>query len=310
MAFKDPEGVEQAEARAHQELVDLVGDERADDPPPRLEWTFRADDIAIILNENKRLRAKVDELQERGSKLVYRIQDQAYQLAELKKVGMKVSVAAMDSDVPPQRKELFETLKRDQGILTGNAIKLARDEGSIQINPFNPNHLNPASYDLTLGRFVRTYKRGVNIDPASSKLDGTQLWPSVLEAFDVRERMETDVHSMGDDGFLLRPGIGYLMHTVERIRTDRFVPVIDGKSSLGRLFMKVHETAGYGEPGFDGQYTLEVTVQHPLRVYAGMRIAQIRFHTLVGQIVQYDGHYQGEYSTGPVASRAYTQFEK
>jgi dCTP deaminase len=73
--------------------------------------------------------------------------------------------------------------------------------------------------------------------------------------------------------------------------------------------MKVHETAGYGDPGFSGNYTLEVTVQHPLHVYAGMRVAQIRFHTIVGNVEKpYAGNYVKETATGPVASRAWKQF--
>ena len=101
------------------------------------------------------------------------------------------------------------------------------------------------------------------------------------------------------------------MHTVERIHTKKYVPVLDGKSSIGRLFMKIHETAGYGDPGFNGQYTLEVTVVHPLRVYAGMRVAQMRFHSICGEVEKpYNGNYVGDAARGPVASRAYKQFQK
>ena len=90
----------------------------------------------------------------------------------------------------------------------------------------------------------------------------------------------------------------------------RHVPVLDGKSSLARLFVSVHATAGYGDAGFDGQYTLEVTVTHPIVVFAGMRIAQIRFHTMHGEVGKlYSGNYTGETSKGAVASRAYKQFE-
>jgi dCTP deaminase len=72
--------------------------------------------------------------------------------------------------------------------------------------------------------------------------------------------------------------------------------------------MVVHATAGYGDPGFDGQYTLEVTVMHPLRVYSGMRVAQMRFHTVVGEVDLYRGSYAGDLARGPVASTAYRQF--
>lgn len=114
------------------------------------------------------------------------------------------------------------------------------------------------------------------------------------------------------EGILLRPGIGYLMHTEERVRTDHFIPVLDGKSSVGRLFVTIHVTAGYGELGFDGQYTLEVMVQHPVVLYAGMRIGQVRFHTVVGdkQSYQESGHYTGSQAEGPVASKAHLQIQE
>jgi dCTP deaminase len=112
-------------------------------------------------------------------------------------------------------------------------------------------------------------------------------------------------------GWLLKPGIGYLMHTVERIWTMDYVPVLDGKSSIGRLFLTVHVTAGYGDTGFDGQYTLEVVAQYPTIVYPGMRFGQMRFHTLKGEVTDYKqrGNYTGEASLGPVPSMAYRQFE-
>lgn len=71
-------------------------------------------------------------------------------------------------------------------------------------------------------------------------------------------------------------------------------------STIGRLFVQVHVTAGYGDPGFDGQYTLEVVVTHPVRVFPGMRICQIRFHTAHGRIKLYDGRYRGERACGAV----------
>jgi dCTP deaminase len=119
--------------------------------------------------------------------------------------------------------------------------------------------------------------------------------------------LEFEMHP--DRGFVLLKGIGYLMHTAERVRTGHYVPVLDGKSSIGRLFIAVHVTAGYGDTGFDGQYTLEVTAQHPVVVYPGMRFCQIRFHTTVGDVQPYHGNYTGEASMGPVPSRAYNQFK-
>jgi dCTP deaminase len=84
--------------------------------------------------------------------------------------------------------------------------------------------------------------------------------------------------------------------------------VLDGKSSLGRLGVSVHATAGFGDPGFDGQWTLEVTCVLPVRLYAGMRVAQVRFHAVQGEVQQYAGNYV-EHATGPVASRSWRQFK-
>jgi dCTP deaminase len=75
------------------------------------------------------------------------------------------------------------------------------------------------------------------------------------------------------------------------------------------LGVVVHLTAGYIDPGFDGQVTLEVTCIHPVRVYAGMRIAQVRFESLQGQVSLYDGHYKGPTAIGAIASHSWEQFE-
>ena len=178
------------------------------------------------------------------------------------------------------------------GILGDSEIKRAIACGDIEIDPFEPAHVNPASVDLTLGDEVVTYVGA----------SGVVILDAKAEPLTVKRRMPAA-------GFDLFPFVGYLMHTRERIFTRKYVPVLDGKSSVGRLFMSVHETAGFGDPGFDGQYTLEVTVVHPLRVYPGMQIAQMRFHTIVGEVEKpYAGNYTGEAAKGPVASRCYRQF--
>lgn len=191
------------------------------------------------------------------------------------------------------------------GILSGPAIKREVEQtGRISIDPFDSNQLNPASYDLRLGTEYAVY--AFEGDPLPVGYQGqTQL--------DAKEKPKVRRYNFSIGvGLDLIPGRLYLMHTVERICTKHFVPVLDGKSSIGRLGVFTHVTAGYGDPGFDGQYTLEVTVVHPVRIYAGMRFAQMRFHTLVGQSVDYQesGHYKGAASSGPVPSMAYKQFEE
>lgn len=179
-------------------------------------------------------------------------------------------------------------------ILSGNAIADAVGKGKIRIDPFVERHLNPASVDLTLGDVAMIYTTDIF---GERKLDAkvepkTNIWR--FEALD------------------LEPGKLYLLHTAERIWTRSYVPVLDGKSSIGRLGVCVHLTAGYGDPGFDGQYTLEVTAVYPTRIYAGMRFCQMRFHELAGSFVDYasKGNYQGEHASGPVPSRVWKQFEE
>lgn len=186
-------------------------------------------------------------------------------------------------------------------ILSGSAIQAAVERGDIVIDPFRPEHVNPASVDLTLGNTVRIYTSDAY---GNYLLDSKRDNPSNAWTFDVLE---------------LQPGSMVLLHTAERVRTDRYVPVLDGKSSLGRLGVCVHLTAGFGDPGYDGQYTLEVTAVYPTRVYAGMRFCQMRFHSMEKTLAEvedstkrllYNGNYTGEASMGPVPSRSWKQFEK
>lgn len=200
------------------------------------------------------------------------------------------------------------------GILTGPEIQAAIDRGEIEIDPFDPQRLNPASYDLTLGSKVAVYSAVTKCNkPAyNHHPDGFGIYPRDDQWLDTKVSNPITEHEIRDgEPFYLRPGIGYLMHTKERITTNKYVPVIDGKSSIGRLFAFCHVTAGYGDVGFDGQYTLEVTVIHPLLVYSGMRFCQMRFHTMVGDIESYrsKGNYQGKLAKGPVPSQSWKQFK-
>lgn len=203
-------------------------------------------------------------------------------------------------------------MTQSQGVLSGKAILAAIDDGKIKIDPFDHKYMNPASFDLTLGNEVKVYEAATKEAWWATKAmraDGRALRPRRFTAFDSKVALTTRSYKIGPEGWLLKPGIGYLMHTRERVWTDSYEPVLDGKSSIGRLFVKVHETAGYGEPGFDGQYTLEVTCVHPVRVYTGMRFCQIRFHTIVGEVVQYSGRYKGSQAKGAIPSRAWEQFD-
>ena len=213
------------------------------------------------------------------------------------------------------------------GILTGKKIIEEVGRGCIEIDPFDETLVNPASIDLKLGREVRIYEDWVNSDAyewlehVNKVLDHAGRDPrppfdgeglvAKGDVLDVKNEPITRAFIIGEEGWVLWPGILYLMHTEERVCTRNYAPVLDGKSSIGRLGIVIHLTAGYGDPGFDGQYTLEVTVAHPVRVYAGMRFCQMRFHTLMGKQTNYQssGHYTGKDAVGPVASKAFTQFK-
>lgn len=206
-------------------------------------------------------------------------------------------------------------------ILTGHEILRQIEQGRIAITPFEPKRVNPASVDLTLGSEVGVYQEYALCDAADHKpkvsrgsvppnrpYDGADILPfNMAKVYDTKEPAPIRKFQIDPEvGWVLKPGVGYLMHTAERVCTDFYVPVLDGKSSIGRLFVKVHETAGFGDPGFDGQYTLEVTTSmFAVRVYPGMRFCQIRFHKVDGELKSYKetGHYRGDAAVGPIGSR-------
>ena len=190
------------------------------------------------------------------------------------------------------------------GILSGHAISEAVQSGRIFIDGYDPKRVNPASYDLTLGQTVAIYDGCAKFNSRGSAYegpeDGSCFEPNPMR-LDARKAPVVRAFTIDPvAGWVLNPGIGYLMHTQERVRTDYYVPVLDGKSTLGRLFIQVHVTAGYGDPGFDGQYTLEVVVTHPVRVYPGMPFCQIRFHEISGKVKLYEGRYKGGLALGAV----------
>jgi dCTP deaminase len=204
-------------------------------------------------------------------------------------------------------------------ILTGLEIARQVELGNITIDPYEPKNLNPASIDLTLGNKVALYENYATCDAADrwdpltlgKPFDGTNIRPfNSYIVYDLKSPLKVREFTIDPkQGWILQPGVGYLMHTAERVFTQKFVPVLDGKSSIGRLFIKVHETAGYGDINFNGQYTLEVTSMYPVRVYPGMRFCQMRFHAVQGEVNLYNGNYTGPDAMGPVASKAWKQFK-
>lgn len=202
-------------------------------------------------------------------------------------------------------------------ILDRSAIEEGFREGSLVIDPFDPKQLNPNSYDLRLGDEVRVYGKsypkwdedGVTVKELSA-LNRIGRW------LDSKQDNPSELYRMSQKGFLVEPGRVYLMHTLEVAGSNRYATQLNGKSSLGRLGLVVHATAGFGDVGFVGQWTLEMGVLgEAVRVYPGMRICQISFFVTAveGSKVRSDyqqgGNYTGEHARGPVASRSWKQFE-
>jgi dCTP deaminase len=196
-------------------------------------------------------------------------------------------------------------------ILTGPEILKQVKANKISITPFDKQRVNPASYDLALGDQVAVYTNCIECyeRPKVTYEDGREFVAKPGHSLDSKQ--EAPIRTFRIDqknGWLLKPGLLYLMHTAEVISTDHYVPILDGKSSIARLGVVAHLTAGFGDPSFNGQYTLEVTAVHPVKVYPGMRFCQIRFHLMEGEVKLYKGNYTGEAAMGPVGSRSWKQF--
>ncbi|EPG65052.1 dCTP deaminase [Leptospira wolffii] len=171
-------------------------------------------------------------------------------------------------------------------ILTGKEIK-KRLEKDILIDPYSDSRLNPNSYNLRLYNELVRY--------TDSPLDMRKPNPS-----------ETLI--IPDTGLKLEPGVLYLGRTLEYTETHNLVPMLEGRSSIGRLGMYVHVTAGFGDVGFKGFWTLEISVIQPLIIYPNVEICQIFYHTVEGEITEYkSGKYQG--NKGIQTSMLYKDFE-
>lgn len=172
-------------------------------------------------------------------------------------------------------------------ILSGQEI--ARHIGKqINIEPYNREQLNPNSYNLTLHNELMVYD-----DPL----------------LDMSKPNKAHTITIPKTGLLLRPGTLYLGRTAEYTRTDGYVPMLEGRSSVGRLGMCIHATAGFGDVGFAGYWTLEIFVVQPLIIYPGVEICQIYYHTLDGDYTPYcSGKYQN--NQGIQASLMYKDFER
>lgn len=156
-------------------------------------------------------------------------------------------------------------------ILSGLEIK-SRLGKDIFIEPYREEQLNPNSYNLCLHHELMVYTDQV---------------------LDMRKLPQTQKLDIPEEGLVLEPGRLYLGRTAEYTRTDTCVPMLEGRSSIGRLGLYIHVTAGFGDVGFAGYWTLEMHCIHPIRIYAGVQICQIFYHSIEGEYTQYkSGKYQ------------------
>ena len=179
------------------------------------------------------------------------------------------------------------------GKLTGKEIVRQIELGNIKIDPFDASRVNPNSYNLRLGDTLKVYKEN-----AYNHIGN----PCVI--LDSHRKNETVEIKIPEKGYMLKPGILYLGRTMEKTWTNKYVPVLDGRSSGGRLGIQVHLTAGFGDIGFDGTWTLEILVVHNVIIYPGDEICQISFEDAIGDTsYQYNGRYNHQEDV--TASRFY-----
>ena len=176
-------------------------------------------------------------------------------------------------------------------ILTDKEILEAMEKGYIGIAPFAMKHLGANSYDVHLSEHIAIYK-----DKTLDAKRDNKIVRGIIKPM----------------GVVLKPNILYLCSTIEETTTLAHIPIIDGRSSVGRLGINIHATASTGNIGFKGHWTLEVTVAQPVRVYPGMPIGKILFMNSSGDCLRnYDernSKYQNQ-DIMPQASKLFLNFK-
>ncbi|HJN65760.1 MAG TPA: dCTP deaminase [Pirellulales bacterium] len=163
-------------------------------------------------------------------------------------------------------------------ILSGHQIQ-SRLQSDILIEPFDESRLNPNSYNLSLHNELMTYEEVV---------------------LDMRKANRVRRIEIPREGYVLNPNKLYLGRTAERTETHNLVPMIEGRSSIARLGLFVHVTAGFGDVGFCGFWTLEMFAVQPVRIYPGISICQIFYHEITGEISEYESNkYQNNHDIQP-----------
>ena len=171
-------------------------------------------------------------------------------------------------------------------ILSGKEIKNKIGK-EIKIEPYNEKQLNPNSYNLRLHNELLVYDE---------------------EILDMKKPNKVKRIIIPEEGLVLEPGKLYLGRTLEYTETDKYVPMLEGRSSIGRLGLFIHVTAGFGDVGFKGYWTLEIFCVQPIRIYSGVELCQIYYHSVEGDYEKYtSGKYQNNEGVQP--SLLYKDFQ-
>lgn len=178
-------------------------------------------------------------------------------------------------------------------ILTDKEILGEIETGAIVISPFSRECLGSNSYDVHLGAALAIYTGAV---------------------LDARSHNEIEHFAIPDEGYVLHPDTLYLGVTEEYTETHRHVPFLEGKSSVGRLGIDIHATAGKGDVGFCNTWTLEISVRQPVRIYAGMPIGQLIYFEVKGECLNpYSTKQSAKYAektVKPVESMMFKNFDE
>ncbi len=215
-------------------------------------------------------------------------------------------------------------------MLSGNTIAAAMERGDITIDPFNPSQVdkkNPNSYNLRLHSTLVCYTTmkmhqlsqdfGLKMQnkPGIAELtDWDQGFSGCrggrANILDMAVEPTTTSFEIPDRGAVLFPGRLYLGRTIEYTESPLHVPLLEGRSSVGRLGIEVHISAGFGDRNFKGHWTLEISVVEPVRIYAGVDICQVAFHEVDQMGPIYDGQYKNNRDTPPGASTMWREVSK
>lgn len=172
-------------------------------------------------------------------------------------------------------------------ILSKDSILKNLNDNKIQIEPFNKLQLNPNSYDVTLGNRILVYKENF-VDTAKKNI--------------------TDEIIISEKGFELKKNHFYVGHIAEYIGSDYFVPILHGKTSIAKLGLFIHITANLIDIGNHCNFSLQLYPTENVVVYPGMRIAQISFWKVLGDVKLYNGKYKGV--VGPASSQSFKHSKK